>query len=180
MKGTHAETEIIQLSIVSRDFDLSSIKLLEAKAEIIAKLDKLYDQCSQSQKIIQETQRDFHQQKVSKNTWLEKISLVEAGFLAVADPAYHDSLQTLLKMPRGADSHEVSIYAQATGQIFTSLATHWKNLVDQIEMESDPNRIRSSSHEFSKITSKRKRIARQPPGAGPNKSKGPAGQNLNF
>ena len=159
LKGTHAETEIIQLSIVSRDFDLSSIKLLEAKAEIIAKLDTLYDQCSRSQKIIQETQRDFHQQKVSKNTWIEKISLVEAGFLAVADPAYHDSLQTLLKMPRGADSHEVSIYAQAKGQIFTSLATHWKNLVDQIEMESDPNRIRSSSHEFSKITSKRKRIS---------------------
>ena len=159
LKGTHAETEIIQLSIVSRDFDLSSIKLLEAKAEIIAKLDTLYDQCSQSQKIIQETQRDFHQQKVSKNTWLEKISLVEAGFLAVADPAYHDSLQTLLKMPRGADSHEVSIYAQAKGQFFTSLATHWKNSVDQIDLESDPNRIRSSSHEFSKIISKRKRIS---------------------
>ena len=159
LKGTSAETEIIQLSIVSRDFDLSSIKLLEAKAEMIAKLDTLYDQCSQSQKLIQETQRDFQQQKVLKNTWLEKISQVEAGFIAVADPAYHDSLQTLLKMPRGADSHEVSIYAQAKGHIFTSLGTHWKNSVDQIEMESDPNRIRSSIHEFSKITSKRKRIS---------------------
>ena len=159
LKGTSAETEIIQLSIVSRDFDLSSIKLLEAKAEMIAKLDTLYDQCSQSQKLIQETQRDLQQQKVSKNTWLEKISQVEAGFLSVADLAYHGSLQTLLKMPRGADSHEVSIYAQAKGHIFTSLATHWKNSVDQIEMESDPNRIRSSSHEFSKITSKRKRIS---------------------
>jgi hypothetical protein len=159
LKGTSAETAIIQLSIVSRDFDLSSIKLLESKAEMIAKLDTLYDQCSQSQKLIQETQRDLQQQKVSKNTWLEKISQVEAGFLAVADPAYHDSLQTLLKMPRGADSHEVSIYAQAKGHIFTSLATHWKNSVDQIEMESDPNRIRSSSHEFGKITSKRKRIS---------------------
>ena len=159
LKGTSAETAIIQLSIVSRDFDLSSIKLLEAKAEMIAKLDTLYDQCSQSQKLIQETQRDWQQQKVSKNTWLEKISQVEAGFLAVADPAYHGSLQTLLKMPRGADSHEVSIYAQAKGHIFTSLATHWKNSVDQIEMESDPNRIRSSSHEFGKITSKRKRIS---------------------
>ncbi|MFL2912912.1 MAG: hypothetical protein ACJZ5X_05585 [Opitutales bacterium] len=159
LKGTSVETEIIQLSIVSRDFDLSSIKLLEAKAEMIAKLDTLYDQCSQSQKLIQETQRDWQQQKVSKNTWLEKLSQVEAGFITVADPAYHDSLQTLLKMPRGADSHEVSIYAQAKGHIFTSLATHWKNSVDQIEMESDPNRIRSSSHEFGKITSKRKRIS---------------------
>ncbi|MEC8355187.1 MAG: hypothetical protein VXZ37_01085 [Verrucomicrobiota bacterium] len=159
LKGTSAETEIIQLTIVSRDFDLSSIKLLEAKAEIIAKLDTLYDQCSQSQKLIQETQRELQQQKVSKNTWMEKISQVEAGFLTVADPTYHGSLQTLLKMPRGADSHEVSIYAQAKGHIFTSLATHWKNLVDQIDMDSDPNRIRSNSHEFSKIISKRKRIS---------------------
>ena len=126
---------------------------------MIAKLDTLYDQCSQSQKLIQETQRELQQQKVSKNTLMEKISQVEAGFLTVADPTYHGSLQTLLKMPRGADSHEVSIYAQAKGHIFTSLATHWKNSVDQIDMDSDPNRIRSSSHEFSKIISKRKRIS---------------------
>ena len=156
LKGTSVETDAIELSVVSRDFDLSSIRLLEKKRIIISHFDSVKDELTQMQKGLQQSLREFQQNKDSKKILLEKVNQLEEELLILGKEAYEDNLQVLLGMPRGIDSYETSMMGKAFGQVVLSSANLWVNAIREIDAESESNRIRSKSHELTKIINMRK------------------------
>ncbi|MEC8044303.1 MAG: hypothetical protein VX130_06910, partial [Verrucomicrobiota bacterium] len=156
LKGLEAETEIIQLSIVSRDFDLSSIRVLDKKAMIIEHFDSVKEELSEMQKGLQQSLKEFQQKRDSKETLLEKVNQVEEELMIAGKEAYDDNLQALLSMPRGSDSYETSMMGKAFGQVVLSSAKSWKNAIREIDAESESNRVRSKSNELTKIINNRK------------------------
>jgi len=156
LKGLEAETEIIQLSIVSRDFDLSSIRVLDKKAMIIEHFDSVKEELFQMQKGLQQSLREFQQKKDSKETLLEKVNQVEEELMIAGKEAYDDNLQALLSMPRGSDSYETSMMGKAFGQVVLTSAKSWKNAIREIDAETESNRVRSKSNELTKIINIRK------------------------
>ena len=156
LKGTSVETDAIELSVVSRDFDLSSIRLLEKKRIIISHFDSVKDELTQMQKGLQQSLREFQQNKDSKKILLEKVNQLEEELLILGKEAYEDNLQVLLGMPRGIDSYETSMMGKAFGQVVLSSANLWANAIREIDAESESNRVRSKSHELTKIINMRK------------------------
>ena len=156
LKGLEAETEIIQLSIVSRDFDLSSIRVLDKKAMIIEHFDSVKEELSEMQKGLQQSLKEFQQKKDSKETLLEKVNQAEEELMIAGKEAYDDNLQALLTMPRGSDSYETSMMGKAFGQVVLSSAKSWKNAIREIDAESESNRVRFKSNELTKIINNRK------------------------
>ena len=61
LKGLSAETETIQFSIVSRDFDLSELRLLEERAKIVEHFETVHSEVAQSQKNLQLTVKELQQ-----------------------------------------------------------------------------------------------------------------------
>ena len=156
LKGTSVETDAIELSVVSRDFDLSSIRLLEEKRIIISHFDSVKDELTQMQKGLQQSLREFQQNKDSKKILLEKVNQLEEQLLILGKEAYEDNLQVLLGMPRGIDSYETSMMGKAFGQVVLSSTKLWANAIREIDAESESNRVRSKSHELTKIINMRK------------------------
>jgi hypothetical protein len=156
LKGTSAETETIELSVVSRDFDLTGIRLLEKKGMIIEHFDSVKEELSAMQKGLQQSLKQFQQKKDSKEALLEKVNQVEEELMITGKEAYEDNLQTLLSMPRGSDSYETSMMAKALGQVVLSSAKSWKNAIREIDAERESNRVRSKSNELTKISNNRK------------------------
>ena len=156
LKGTSVETDAIELSVVSRDFDLSSIRLLEEKRIIISHFDSVKDELTQMQKGLQQSLREFQQNKDSKKILLEKVNQLEEQLLILGKEAYEDNLQVLLGMPRGSDSYETSMMGKAFGQVVLSSTKLWANAIREIDAESESNRVRSKSHELTKIINMRK------------------------
>ena len=59
-------------------------------------------------------------------------------------------------MPRGADSFQLSILAQAEGQILHTLGTTWRKLIENIEKSTETNQIRTRTSELTrKVLSRR-------------------------
>ena len=59
-------------------------------------------------------------------------------------------------MPRGADSFQLSILAQAEGQILHALGTTWRKLIENIEKSTETNQIRTRTSELTrKVLSRR-------------------------
>ena len=156
LKGLSAETETIELSVVSRDFDLSSIRVLEKRRVIINHFDSVKEELFQMQKGLQQSLREFQQNKDSKGTLLEKVNQLEEELLIAGKEAYDDNLQALLSMPRGSDLYETSMMGQAFGQVVLSSAKSWKNAIREIDVEKESNRVRSKSNELTKIINNRK------------------------
>lgn len=156
LKGTKTETEVIQLSIVSRDFDLSLIELLGNKSKIKEYLDKIDRESSESQKNIQGIIKDFKQKKINRDAFLEKALQMQSELSIEAESSYGSTIQSLLKMPRGTDSYEVSMYATAIGQIFLNSAKSFNHALEAIERESNINLIYRSQSKLSSISSKRR------------------------
>ena len=156
LKGLRAETEMIELSIVSRDFDLSNLHLLEKKAKVLENLDRIKNESVQMQKNFQRSLREFQQDKQNKKYFLEKSNQAENEFLVTAENTYLDSLRYLLSMPRGADSFQLSQMAQMNGQIFHTMGTTWKKIMNDLEIYDDRNQVRTKSNELAKkVLSKR-------------------------
>jgi hypothetical protein len=157
LKGTKAETEVIQFSIVSRDFDLSQINLLEKKSSIKDFMVEINKETAEAQKGLQEIIRNFKQQQIGKDALIEKVGQTEAELFIVLEQAYLATLQSLLAMPRGTDSYEVSICANAIGQIFLNSTKSFSNAMNEISRETDPNQIqRLLTSRISPIVSKRR------------------------
>jgi AAA15 family ATPase/GTPase len=108
------------------------------------------------QKGLQQSLREFQQNKDSKKILLEKVNQLEEELLILGKEAYEDNLQVLLGMPRGIDSYETSMMGKAFGQVVLSSANLWANAIREIEAESESNRVRSKSHELTKIINMRK------------------------
>ena len=160
LKGSIAETEVIQLTIISRDFDLSGIHLLQKKAKVIEDLETIKKEVNQIQKNFQQTMREFQQSKITKDVLLEKANQAEIEFSVTGNQTYKNSLKALLSMPRGSDSYELSILAQAEGQIFRTLGTVWQNVYESIAAELEINRVRSKSNNLTRhILNKRAVLA---------------------
>ena len=159
LKGLSAETETIQFSIVSRDFDLSELRLLEERARIVEHFETVHSEVAQSQKNLQSTVKELQQEKINSNTLLEKTGQTQSELEVTTEVGYMDTLQALLRMPRGADSYEVSMLGQAMGQISKTSAMQWKTTENSIEFETDKNRLRARTHELSRISSKRRSMS---------------------
>ena len=124
---------MIELSIVSRDFDLSNLHLLEKKAKVLENLDRIKTESVQMQKNFQKSLREFQQDKQNKKYFLEKSNQAENEFLVTAENTYLDSLRYLVSMPRGADSFQLSQMAQMNGQIFHTMGTTWKKNMNDLK-----------------------------------------------
>ena len=99
LKGLRAETEIIELSIVSRDFDLSNLHLLEKKAKVLENLDRIKTESLQMQKNFQKSLREFQQDKQNKKYFLEKSNQAENEFVVTAKNTYLEVLDIWFPMP---------------------------------------------------------------------------------
>lgn len=156
LKGTSVETETIELSVVSRDFDLSGLHLLEKRSSVLEHFEVLREEAVQMQKNFQRSLRDFQQKKETQNVFLEKGNQAESGFVIRAKEIYEDSVRALYSMPRGTDSFQLSMLAQAGGQILYTLGTTWKELVADAEKSTEPNKVRSKANELTrKVLSRR-------------------------
>ncbi len=150
LKGTETETETIELSVVSRDFDLSSLILLEKKAQVLKHYDIMREQSVQMQRNFQRSSKDFQQNKGGKNILIEKVNQAEGEFITTAEDAYENLLRSLVSMPRGADSFQLSILTQAAGQIFKTLGTTWEELIEDAEKSTEINQVRSKINELNR------------------------------
>ena len=133
LKGTNSETETIELSVISRDFELSSLNLLEKKAMVLEHFDVMREESQQMQKNFQRSLKDFQQNKKDLSVFLEKGNQTESEFITTAQDAYENTIRSLVSMPRGADSFQLSILAQAEGQILHTLGTTWRKLIENMK-----------------------------------------------
>lgn len=159
LKGLTAETETILFSVVSRDFDLSGLRLLKERAKIVEHFDNAHSEVAQSQKNLQLIIKEFQQERINPKTLLEKTGQIKSELEVTTQNGYVDTLKALLNMPRGVDSYEISMLAQAMGQISKTSGVQWKAAEDSIEYESEKNRLRAKVHKFSSISSKRRNIS---------------------
>lgn len=156
LKGTNSETETIELSVISRDFELSSLNLLEKKAMVLEHFDVMREESQQMQKNFQRSLKDFQQNKKDLSVFLEKGNQAESEFITTAQDAYENTIRSLVSMPRGADSFQLSILAQAEGQILHTLGTTWRKLIENIEKSTETNQIRTRTSELTrKVLSRR-------------------------
>lgn len=156
LKGTKTETEVIQLFLISRDFDLAKIKLLEKKAEIKTSIDKIYEEATESHKSLQEITQNFNQKKINKDAFIEKALQTQAELSIEAENAYRFAIQSLFEMPRGTDSYEVSMYANAIGQIFLNSSKSFSNVIAAVDRETDINQISRLRNKTNSISINRR------------------------
>ena len=83
------------------------------------------------------------------SVFLEKGNQAESEFITTAQDAYENTIRSLVSMPRGADSFQLSILAQAEGQILHTLGTTWRKLIENIEKSTETNQIRTRTSELT-------------------------------
>ena len=150
LKGSRTETEAIELSLISRDFDLSQLHLLEKKSMVLDNLEMIRTQTMLMHKNFQPSLKDFQQNKLDRSLFLEKSNQLENEFLLTAEEAYRDNLRALISMPRGADSFQLSMLAQAHGQIFHTFGTTWEKICSHAENSTEANQVRAKANELSR------------------------------
>ena len=96
LKGTNSETETIELSVISRDFELSSLNLLEKKAMVLEHFDVMREESQQMQKNFQRSLKDFQQNKKDLSVFLEKGNQAESEFITTAQDAYENTIRSLV------------------------------------------------------------------------------------
>jgi hypothetical protein len=150
LKGSRTETEAIELSVISRDFDLSQLHLLEKKSMVLDNLEMIRTQTMLMQKNFQPSLKDFQQNKLDRSLFLEKSNQLENEFLLTAEEAYRDNLRALIAMPRGADSFQLSMLARAHGQIFHTFGTTWEKICSHAENSTEASQVRAKAYELSR------------------------------
>ena len=143
LKGSMSETKPINLSFVSRNFDLTHLNILKQKNQVMEAWEEVANKNRASAKEFQQlTKRGNFQEGILKSD-LESLEKINNNLRELEILAYEKNLQVLTSMPRGTDAQEVAMLSQSMGTLAKTLRAQNQNMIKKLEyVELDPKEVK--------------------------------------
>ena len=135
-KGTHSESETLELSIISRDLDLSATEVLKLESMMVNGLRELSYAAESRSKEGNALSKSFKEKR-----WVGPTGNLRETALSIREEAellYEKSLAVLPAMPRGANSFEISFLARAVNGLVHHQADQALLEADLVRDAADP------------------------------------------
>ena len=149
-KGATGESESIQLSIISRDLDLSSLQTIKLKSMVVEGITKLASSADDRAKAtiqLYDSSLKDHNRPISPAEAQELRSLSNS-LVEESNLLLDKTLTTLTAMPRGTDSFEVSYLARAINSMTQLRAAKALSRAETAIATEDPNIRKEVIREF--------------------------------
>ena len=117
LKGSMSETDPINLSFVSRNFDLKHINILKQKNQVMEAWEEVANKNRASAKEFQTLTKGKNYQEGVLGADLEILEKMNDDLRELELLAYGKNLQVLTSMPRGTDAQEIAMLSQAMGKL---------------------------------------------------------------
>ena len=117
LKGTSSETEPIQISFVSRSFDLSPLNTIRQKNRVLETWEEIASKNRSMAKEFHELTRGKNAQDGLLDSNKELIEKMNNELRELENLAFRENLQVLVTMPKGTDSQEISMLSHGMGKL---------------------------------------------------------------
>ena len=143
LKGSMSETEPINLSFVSRNFDLTHINILEQKNQVMEAWEEVANKNRASAKEFQQISKGKNYQEGMLESDLESLEKMNDDLRELEHFAYGKNLQVLTTMPRGTDAQEIAMLSQSMGKLAKTSRSQNQIIIEQLEnIQNDPKEIK--------------------------------------
>jgi len=143
LKGSMSETDPINLSFVSRNFDLTLLNILEQKNRVMEAWEEVANKNRASAKEFQQISKGKNYQEGMLESDLENLEKMNDDLRELELFAYGKNLQVLTTMPRGADAQEIAMLSQSMGKLAKTSRSQNRIIIEQLEnIQNDPKEIK--------------------------------------
>ncbi|MBT7405025.1 MAG: hypothetical protein HN754_02820 [Opitutae bacterium] len=143
LKGSMSETDPINLSFVSRNFDLTLLNILEQKNRVMESWEEVAHKNRASAKEFQQISKGKNYQEGMLESDLENLEKMNDDLRELELFAYGKNLQVLTTMPRGADAQEIAMLSQSMGKLAKTFRSQNRIIIEQLEnIGNDPKEIK--------------------------------------
>ena len=143
LKGSMSETDPINLSFVSRNFDLTLLNILEQKNRVMESWEEVAHKNRASAKEFQQISKGKNYQEGMLESDLENLEKMNDDLRELELFAYGKNLQVLTTMPRGADAQEIAMLSQSMGKLAKTSRSQNRIIIEQLEnIGNDPKEIK--------------------------------------
>ena len=143
LKGSMSETDPINLSFVSRNFDLTLLNILEQKNRVMESWEEVAHKNRASAKEFQQISKGKNYQEGMLESDLENLEKMNDDLRELELFAYGKNLQVLTTMPRGADAQEIAMLSQSMGKLAKTSRSQNRIIIEQLEnIRNDPKEIK--------------------------------------
>ena len=143
LKGSMSETEPINLSFVSRNFDLTHINILKQKNQVMEAWEEVANKNRASTKEFQQISKGKNYQEGMLESDLESLEKMNDDLRELELLAYEKNLQILTTMPRGSDAQEIAMLSQSMGKLAKTSRSQNRIIIEQLKnIQSDPKEIK--------------------------------------
>ena len=143
LKGSMSETDPINLSFVSRNFDLTLLNILEQKNRVMESWEEVAHKNRASDKEFQQISKGKNYQEGMLESDLENLEKMNDDLRELELFAYGKNLQVLTTMPRGTDAQEIAMLSQSMGKLAKTSRSQNRIIIEQLEnIGNDPKEIK--------------------------------------
>ena len=143
LKGSMSETDPINLSFVSRNFDLKHLNILKQKNQVMEAWEEVANKNRDSAKEFQRLTRGKNYQEGVLGADLEILEKMNDDLQELELLAYGKNLQVLTSMPRGTDAQEIAMLSQAIGKLGKTTRLKNRIVINKLEnIQGDPKEIK--------------------------------------
>ena len=150
LKGSSSETEPIQISFVSRSFDLSPLNTLKQKNRGMEIWEEVANKNRSMAKEFQELTREKNAQNELLDSSKESIEKMNNEFSEIENLAFQELLQILTSMPKGTDAQEISMLTQGMGKLAKTTRPQAKMIIRSIQNPS--NNLKENKKDLTKLS----------------------------
>ena len=150
LKGSSSETEPIQISFVSRSFDLSPLNTLKQKNRGMEIWEEVANKNRSMAKEFQELTREKNAQNELLDSSKESIEKMNNEFSEIENLAFQELLQILTSMPKGTDAQEISMLTQGMGKLAKTARPQAKMIIRSIQNPS--NNLKENKKDLTKLS----------------------------
>ena len=138
-----SETDPINLSFVSRNFDLTHINILKQKNQVMEAWEEVANKNRASAKEFQQISKGKNYQEGMLESDLETLEKMNDDLRELEHFAYGKNLQVLTTMPRGTGAQEIAMLSQSMGKLAKTSRSQNQIIIEQLQnIQNDPKEIK--------------------------------------